>query len=1583
MLPVSRPEGHMSLSYIPTTQPMSGTSTGRSSPSDPSANAAIRPPFVSSNSLNGTTGSIGSARLGAGSPSHELGARLYSKRAREIQAEEGVSPFWGPPTSGHSTPLRENIPESPSQEGFPDLVPSTSSAMDGPARRTRAGTVPSRFSPVGVLNEANLQQSFISQSSRPTPSTSPFRPTGVSGIDTGVKPPTTMGGGSTGSLSRLRAGSMPQRTNLLGSAGPFGPSLFSTSWATGRDRATTLTSIRSSEGPTSPSQSSFSRDGLTDSDVKTLDYLGLAETPQQARTNFVRPSVDVLLQQQQQQQQTSSLPPLLAELAMIKNNSRIRSYSVNAKEKYADDEELEYESRYSQLPSGAITPSAAATAAQLAATQAQIHQHNLAVQAFANHATVNRPRARTAGILEAPPQRSSIRNYLATPSRLENSFSAADLNIAETGEYDELTEAVQMMRLGGAGGANIGLRPTAEVDETNQDGPTRALWIGSIPVSTTVTSLEAIFSMYGKIESTRVLTHKNCGFVNFERLESAIQARSLLNGKEIFPGAGAVRIGYAKVPGSSSAGTPGVNGAQSSPTPDPNSKSSVADAEKLSSGSHVPQLPALPDLQSEMVQIVKEFGATEDETVKINASIQQATAYQGFNDEIPPILEPNQTRMFDAPRLRDIRKRIDNGNCSIQEIEETAIAMLPEIAELASDYLGNTVVQKLFEYSSEPIKERMLVPIAPHLGEIGVHKNGTWAAQKIIDVAKTPTQMRMIVDALRPYTVPLFLDQYGNYVLQCCLRFGSPYNDFVFETMLSRMWEVAQGRFGARAMRACLESHHATKDQQRMLAAAIALHSVQLATNANGALLLTWFLDTCTFPRRRTVLAPRLVPHLVHLCTHKVAYLTVLKVINQRNEPEARNIVLKALFFSPGDEVLEKILSDQTSGATLIFKVLTTPCFDESMRPEVVKNVSKGYKRLMDEVGLSSRGGSRENHHRDNTSSSEKQQHRPASRQATANYPSQPSLERQYSGQLSTLNQNLDSARPMSSEQPHNIPFEPYPVNGVNAMNGIGAVNGSGFTQDPLMPLAQQQMQYQAYLAAQSRGVSPGLYPALGNSTYGYPAGSDNLRAMQSQPGQINSNPLLSQSPYAPQQFSPIMGSAQMYQYPPQFYSQAAPVQGQPSGGRRGRMRLSVSMNDDIPGSLTIVILLPHIPESKCLIYRRVIMPANGDIARASPAASGSGSFIDASGFRFSEKDTKPGKIKLKKPGKLGKKKDKEPPNSPDSSPILPEVDEKTMSVFPTGKPREEDHLETVICKTCKRPVLKQNAAEHIRGCIRAKQEKARKRKELRDATNRAKAGEKEGDEEGAGGDKGGEGDESVKAQKSAKKSAVKGMADDGTKKGKKRKAEGDEENKDKEPKKKKKKEEQKPKTAKPKGPVDVEKQCGVPLPNGAQCARSLTCKSHSMGAKRAVPGRSLPYDMLLQAYQKKNQARQQKAAIDANAPLQDDLENNGPVDSDEEKDAVMAAISRSQPQPLVTHTLISTKKKYQFVRIKEMLSHALGGTRGGGLFSTGDQVNSPIEGNLFQPMNDITTDAPDDLSNSSNLPTPDVASKAPVAAGS
>ena len=918
---------------------------------------------------------------------------------------------------------------------------------------------------------------------------------------------------------------------------------------------------------------------MTDTDVRTLDYLGLVETPQQSRVHLARNLPGSALSQQQQQQlqqqQPNVVPQLLANFD-LRNTNRFRSYSVNAGEKYADDEVDEIEIPYSGFQTGTLTPSAAATAAHMTALQKQIDQHNRAVQAFSKHMSTARPRARTAGILDTPLQRTPMRTYMGTPSRLDRGMGASSLGVDEGDESASLVDSVGMLHLNGTTGPI-----DREFAEENDAHVSRSLWIGSIPVSTTNTSLDAIFGRFGNIESTRVLTHKNCGFVNFDSVENAIQARQALNGKEIFPGAGQVRIGYAKAPNNSTSGTPGFNTVEQSPTPDPHhgdlahgsgsgSVPSAADVtNSIGRSPHAKMItspPGLPDvdtLRDEMSQIVVDFGASTDDCRTISQSIDQALAYQQLETEIPAVPEPNHVRLYDAPRLRDIRKRIDNNTCGLQEIEEVANDMLPEIAELASDYLGNTVVQKLFELCSEQTKDHMLGQIAPHLAEIGVHKNGTWAAQKIIDVCKTAPQMTLIVNSLRPFTIPLFLDQYGNYVLQCCLRFGSPYNDFIFETMLSHLWEIAQGRFGARAMRACLESHYSTKHQQRMLAAAIALHGVQLATNTNGALLLTWFLDTCTFPQRRTVLAPHLVSHIVHLCTHKVAYLTVLKVINQRNEPEAREIIMQSLFFSPGDAILEQILSDQSSGATLIFKILTTPFFDENIRAEVARNVARvltrikaqpnqGYKRLMDEVGLSSRPPtvSHQAHSHGHPIAADRT--RPITQSAVTNVMPTPTLERQYSGQYIP---NLSSA---SYETGPALARSGSADSATFAHYGI---SGSPYTHSPLQQTTNQQFQYQAYLAAAHRNNNnnnflPG-YAATGYGGYANPPLSvEPFRNMQSHHsplvGPAQMSPLMNGSPYGQQHYSPPMGS-NVYGYPQQngFSPQMQPVQ---SGSRRVRV---------------------------------------------------------------------------------------------------------------------------------------------------------------------------------------------------------------------------------------------------------------------------------------------------------------------------------------------------------------------------------------------------------------------------------------------
>ena len=75
---------------------------------------------------------------------------------------------------------------------------------------------------------------------------------------------------------------------------------------------------------------------------------------------------------------------------------------------------------------------------------------------------------------------------------------------------------------------------------------------------------------------------------------------------------------------------------------------------------------------------------------------------------------------------------------------------------------------------------------------------------------------------------------------------------------------------------------------------------------------------------------------------------------------------------------------------------------------------------------------------------------------------------------------------------------------------------------------------------------------------------------------------------------------------------------------------------------------------------------------------------------------------------------------------------------------------------------------------------------------------------------------------------------------------------------------------------------------------------------------------------------RPAEAAIDANAPLLDDAADEaGPVDSDEETELVMAGLARARPRPLDQHVHVPMRRKCHYLRVKELLSSALGGARG------------------------------------------------------
>ncbi|GEM09661.1 RNA binding protein Jsn1 [Rhodotorula toruloides] len=562
--------------------------------------------------------------------------------------------------------------------------------------------------------------------------------------------------------------------------------------------------------------------------------------------------------------------------------------------------------------------------------------------------------------------------------------------------------------------STAGPAPVSAAEMNLQTQPTRALWIGSIPPTTTPNHLLAVFSSFGPIESARVLTHKSCGFVNFERLDDAVAARKSLNNREILGAeVGPVRIGFAKVPTKVS-NAPFANQVNGDGTPATSAANGIGSyphvynaLSQLSGVSNIPverQLAdgQMQDYRSNMVlglvgnshyatahsfqqpspahgQPVETHKATINEMQLLMRELSQGDPeleahVAAVGEERPPIMyytsiplavlnDPRFARRYsnnDAPRVREIRKRLES-ELPTDEVDEIAQDLLDEIVPLASDYLGNTLVQKLFEQTSTPVRKAMLERIAPHLAPIGTHKNGTWAVQKVIQCAQDEDEYALIQQSLTPYTPPLLLNDFGNYVVQGALRFGSPYADFVFDAMVDRIWEIGSGRFGARSTRQTLENPESPRLHVKRVAASIVLNAIPLATSSNGALLITWFLESSDLPNRYSLLAPRFAPHLSHLCTHKLASQSIMRVINQHDDDEAQRIMIEALL-DPDAKVLEDILGDQMHGTACIQKVTSSTHLTVERRQYLFDRIKEAiaslkveavpaYRKLIEEVG--------------------------------------------------------------------------------------------------------------------------------------------------------------------------------------------------------------------------------------------------------------------------------------------------------------------------------------------------------------------------------------------------------------------------------------------------------------------------------------------------------------------------------------------------------------------------------------------------------------------------------------------------------
>lgn len=526
------------------------------------------------------------------------------------------------------------------------------------------------------------------------------------------------------------------------------------------------------------------------------------------------------------------------------------------------------------------------------------------------------------------------------------------------------------------------------------------------PNLTSVT-LATIFSQFGKIISVRTLKGLYMSLIEFENVEHALLAMDTMHDKDISIVDVPCKITFAKIL------------SYTNPTIDPNSQvkpHSIMEECVLNGTVQLQvqpnglQIPLYSDQFNSALPLVLSSGhitktiSSEQETtpfplppppieahkddildiskqlhsnnVSINENRVKLMLAHGLKlspcqdmSDFGSMPEPLKQRQFETPKLREIRKSLDNNQFNVLEIEQLALCMLDELPELSLDYLGNTIVQRLYEKCDDLVRDIILRKLKPYMSVFGIHKSGTWVCQKLIKTVRIARHIKFIIDGVEPYCAALFNDQFGNYVIQEVVKFGPQWNQFIFDNIITNFWTICVNRYGVRAIRACLETTEGkvTNEQLLIIGSIIVLYGEYLITDHNGTLLITWLLDTSNFNNKYLLLTNHILPYLSKLCCHKLGSLTVLKILNSRGNELPKQLIIEKIFNLHDNkdisDTLRYILQDSTlQGSSFLYKMISSRLVLDYEQKEIatqqIRNVllenppRHPHYRLMEEVGL-------------------------------------------------------------------------------------------------------------------------------------------------------------------------------------------------------------------------------------------------------------------------------------------------------------------------------------------------------------------------------------------------------------------------------------------------------------------------------------------------------------------------------------------------------------------------------------------------------------------------------------------------------
>lgn len=363
----------------------------------------------------------------------------------------------------------------------------------------------------------------------------------------------------------------------------------------------------------------------------------------------------------------------------------------------------------------------------------------------------------------------------------------------------------------------------------------KSIWIGNITNDITKEMIIKSFSIYGPVESCRILENKMCAFVNFHDSQNASTARMAMNGVRL--GKTILRTGFAKGQGttmttslltctplnsisnsyslvpSSSAFTVGLmennfslNGINDGNAGEFESILTL-NGNEINGNNRINGINgneignSKGNLNSKSNEFIFDNG---DGMMNLNdgnvncismdsmGMIDPILMTMGKREISPiPIINPlpssfesSSNQMMNTFALKELKRLLEHSNLTLSELVSLfTTQILPILIETCIDPLGNIVVQRAMERGDANLRTIIIHNLGPYLPALAIHKHGTWVIQKLLRFTAEESdsigieQRKYLIQMTSSYVVPLMHDAYGNYVVQCCLQFQDDNKD--------------------------------------------------------------------------------------------------------------------------------------------------------------------------------------------------------------------------------------------------------------------------------------------------------------------------------------------------------------------------------------------------------------------------------------------------------------------------------------------------------------------------------------------------------------------------------------------------------------------------------------------------------------------------------------------------------------------------------------------------------------------------------------------------------------------------------------